>query len=207
MRPRSCTGRRGGSNATASPRNVIVDVAGRKWPGDVGVNQRRCRLRFSNKKGSDRLCRKPSQRPQGARFVGRRCIVAPTPGRLHCRATILPCNGCNDCNDATILGQTGTDADSQRHRCNRCIVASLHATMQRPIVARHDATTWGQTATTRAGSKPSRPGPGSGFSTKPVRPPKAKGSDPFLLETLTDCGGTFPTCRAPARWKRAATGC
>jgi hypothetical protein len=88
----------------------------------------------------DWLCRKPSYRPKGARSVGRRCIVAPTPGRLHCSATTLPCNGCNDCNDATILGQTGTDADWQRHRCNRCIVASLHATMQRSIVARHDAT-------------------------------------------------------------------
>jgi four helix bundle protein len=89
---------------------------------------------------TSRLCRKPSHRPKGARSVGRRCIVADTPARLHCSATIFPCNGCNGCNDATILGQTGTDADLQRHRCNRCIVASLHATMQRSIVARHDAT-------------------------------------------------------------------
>jgi hypothetical protein len=56
-----------------------------------------------------RLCRKPSHRPQGAQFVCRRCIVADTPDRLHCRATTLPCNGCNDCNDATIRG---TDSDN-----------------------------------------------------------------------------------------------
>jgi mRNA interferase MazF len=62
------------------------------------------------------------------------------------------------------------------HRCmQRCNDRSLHATMQR---------SGGQTMTTWPGSKPSRPGPGPGFSTKPVWPPKAKGSDPFLLETL-----------------------
>ena len=36
------TGRSGGRSETGSPRNAIVDVAGRKWPGDVGVNQGRC---------------------------------------------------------------------------------------------------------------------------------------------------------------------
>jgi hypothetical protein len=47
----------------------------------------------------------------------------------------------------------------QRHRCNRCIVASLHATMQRPIVARHDATIRGTDSDNLAGSKtqPARP--------------------------------------------------
>src|SRR5687768_5852042 len=45
MRLRSCTGQRGDRNATGSPRNVIADVAGRKWPGDVGVNQGRCSIK------------------------------------------------------------------------------------------------------------------------------------------------------------------
>jgi hypothetical protein len=85
-----------------------------KKSGKTELEQERCRtglVRPPITKGSDRLCRKPSRRPKGARSVCRRCIVADTPARLHCRATILPCNGCNGCNDATILGQTGTDAD------------------------------------------------------------------------------------------------
>src|SRR5260370_7141942 len=45
MRQRSCAGRRGGRSETVAPRNVIANVARPNWPGDVGVNERRCSIR------------------------------------------------------------------------------------------------------------------------------------------------------------------
>lgn len=45
MRRKSCTGPRGGNREIESPRHAIANVARPNWPGDVGVNGRRCSIR------------------------------------------------------------------------------------------------------------------------------------------------------------------
>jgi hypothetical protein len=80
----------------------------------------------------------------------------------------------------TATMQRSWDRQGQTPTCSAvvAIVASLHATMQRPIVASHDATTWGQTMTTWPAANPAEQAPDRGFRQSPLESELSKTSRP-----------------------------